>query len=74
MGVLDGVGSNVDGLEMKEDGSRLSLTLELFILLLSALRGVVPPTFIGELGGDSTSLRVNAGFALNFALSGGTLL
>lgn len=48
--------------------------LQLSVLLLSALRGVKAPMFIGELGGESTSLRENAGFAQKLELSGGTLL
>lgn len=62
-GVFAGVGKSEDGLRSEEDRSRLSLTLQLSGLLLSALRGVKAPMFIGELGGESTSLSVNAGFA-----------
>lgn len=73
-GVFAGVGKSDDGLRSEEVGSRVSWTSQLSVLLLSALRGVKAPTCIGELGGESTSFRVNAGFALKLELSGGTLL
>lgn len=75
-GVFAGVGKSDEGLRTEEDVSGLSLTLQLFIFLLSALLGVEAPTFAGELGGESTSLseKPKVGFAEEVELSGGTLL